>query len=697
MTLRKILIIPFIISLIFFGIYSSSMLADLRELMGGAYPWFVASMGIVLAVAVQFLAHTIRAYKMSYLMKPIARTSVDMQFRALSIGYLFNTVLPFRIGELIRTQVIAFNQVISFGFSLAMIIIERLIDVMMLTVVAQVFVQVDVLPRSIQPYLISAGGIALAVLAIILVVTGEYAPVVRFVHRFTSLYNDTIKVRMRFKYWSILYGLKQVATPSRIGIYVLFSAAMWTSYAVSVWLLLVAVQPFVVATAHIAAPFYAMSIPFGPANLGSYSHVYYELTQGQPILTEKSQALATWAFLVIPMGVVGLFNTLRSRVPVWRRLKKGADTSDLVNKLARERDISHELALFLDNYFKGNTLSRIVNRREQAKDFRLLRYFKGGSDAITILVDKSGKSVVEKIIAIDLKDRLKAQYDWLVAHKDKNIVTVKGEETADDYYAINLEYHPDDEMFFEHMHHSSLDESKRVLNETWQALNRTVHKKTKKVVDHEAVTGYINKHFYECLEKALSVSGDLSAVTTSETIVINGKQYMNAYAIMATIKKNRAAMKDLATYTSSGAVHGDVAIDNILVDKSTGRVTIIDPAPDGNIINGRVFDFGKNMQSLYCGYEFLFRSDEPATLGTDGSISYRDQRSLRYTQLCNYVRDELAPKYLTKAEQRAIIFHAGVLLIRRLKHQVYQDPQLTLPMYAAGVKALNDFYDTYRG
>lgn len=696
MTLRKILIIPFIISLIFFAAYSSPVIADLQELMGDAYPWFVAAIGVTLALIMQFLAHTIRAYKMTFLMRPAAHTSVGVQFKALSIGYLFNTILPFRIGELIRTQVIAFSHTISFGFSLALVIIERLIDVIVLTTLALVFVHIGILPTSIMPYVISAGAIAFAGLATVVILTREYTPIMKLVHETTALYNDTIKVRMRFKYWSTLYGLRQVATPSRIVGYLLLSVSMWIGYMASVWLILVAVAPFVATPAHVVAPFYAMAIPFGPANLGSYSHVYYELTQGQPLHIEKLQALATWAFLVIPMGIVGLVNTMRSKVPAWRRFKNGINTSDLVNKLARERDISHELALFLDNYLKGNSLSRIVNRREHAKDFKLLRYFKGGSDAITILVNKAGKNMVEKIIAIDLKDRLKAQYDWLVRYADKNVVKVTGEEVTDEYYAINLAYQPDDEMFFEYMHHSSLEESKRVLNETWRALNRTVHKTTKRVVDQQGVDTYINKHFYDCLEKALSVSDDLGAVTGSEKITINGKEYINAYAIMAMIKKHRTAMKDLATYTSSSAVHGDVAIDNILVNRTSGAVTLIDPAPDGNIINGRVFDFGKNMQSLYCGYEFLFRSDEPATLGVDGSISYRDQRSLRYTQLCNYVRDELAPKYLTKAEQRAMIFHAGVLLMRRLKHQVYQDPQLTLAMYAAGVKALNDFYDEYQ-
>jgi hypothetical protein len=42
-----------------------------------------------------------------------------------------------------------------------------------------------------------------------------------------------------------------------------------------------------------------------------------------------------------------------------------------------------------------------------------------------------------------------------------------------------------------------------------------------------------------------------------------------------------------------------------------------------------------------------------------------------------------------------MIFHAGALHIRRLKHQVYQAPGLTLAIYAAGLRALNDFYHLY--
>jgi len=80
----------------------------------------------------------------------------------------------------------------------------------------------------------------------------------------------------------------------------------------------------------------------------------------------------------------------------------------------------------------------------------------------------------------------------------------------------------------------------------------------------------------------------------------------------------------------------------------------------------------------------------------DGNtINYHDYQSDKYVQLADYVRKELAPRYLTESEQRAMMFHAAALFIRRLKHQVYYTPANTLKFYAVGVKTLNDFLAQY--
>lgn len=693
MTLRKLLIIPFIVSIIFFLAFSSSVISDFKEMAGLSLNIPILVLFVTIALALQFTGHILRAYKMKLLMHSTVATSVKLQFRALSMGYLFNTLLPFRFGEFIRAQVVAYTKSISFAYSFVSIVIERLFDLALLIIGAAVLVALAVFPSTIIAHLILASIIGLIVATILIAIVTEYPPLLRFAYGASNLLNDDLKIKSRFKYWTVMYGIRQSVSARGVAIYAGLTVLMWVFYVSAVWVLLIGFTGMIADGRYALIPFYASSIPFGPANLGAYSNVYYELASSGTVL--KAQALLTWAFLVIPMGFVGLYNLAYTRIPVWRKLQQGAETEDLVNKVSRHKDISHDMNLFLENYFNGNTLSKIINRRERGEDFKLLKFFKGGSDAVTILVNKRNKNMVEKIIALELKGRLQAQYLWLKRYKDKNIVKVLGENTEEDYYAIELDYNPNNEMFFDYMHKSSLEEAKRVLDDTWDTLNRTVHRDTKKVVNTKGVKEYIDKHFYQCLNKSLSISSDLEAVVHQKKITINGKKYTNAYTLMGKILSNKEIIKDIASYASSGDVHGDVAVDNILVDSVVGKVTIIDPAPDGNIINGRVFDFGKNLQSLYCGYEFLFRSTDPAVLGEDGSISYKDQRSSRYVQLCEYVRDELSKKYLTESEQRATLFHAGVLLIRRLKHQVYQDPQLTLSMYAAGVKALNDFYDQY--
>lgn len=694
MTLRKVLIIPFLIAIAFFVVFSVPIFGDTKFFMDGSLIGGLIVPGVIGAIIVQFVAHYIRAYKMRYLMDRTVNTSSGLQFRALSIGYLFDMILPFRIGELIRAQVVAYAKSISFGFSLALVVVERTLDLVFLSLFGGLFVLIGIFPTGVIPYLAISSAIGVAIIIVIAMIWREYVPFMSLVRRFSNVFNESLKVQMRFKYWSIMYGLQQTITKGRVVKYVILTFIMWAGYALSVLVLLLSMKSEVYNAVQVFSPFYAVSVPSGPANLESYSHIYSQFTQNS-FMADKTLVLVTWVFLIVPMSLVGLYNLALLKTPVWRKLQNGFETDDLVNKLSRKRDISRGLALFLDNYLDGNSLSRIVNRRERQDDFKLVRYFKGGSDAITILVNSNRRNIVEKIIALDLKDRLKAQYDWLVEYRDPHIIEALGDTTGDDYYAIELDYDKENDMFFDYIHRSSLKESKRVMDDIWSTLNRTVHKKGKRVTDVAAVKKYIDKHFYGCLEKSLDVSDDLKAVIGQDEITINGRRYLNAYAVMDKIMENKDIMKEIGTYTHSGAVHGDVIVDNILVNRSTGSVTIIDPAPDGNIINGRVFDFGKNMQSLYCGYEFLFRGSEPALLGDDGSISYRDEQSLRYTQLCDYVRNVLAPQYLSEPEQRAMIFHAGILMMRRLKHQVYQDPKLTLAMYAAGVKTLNDFYAMY--
>lgn len=705
MSLKRILFIPVAISVILLVIFSGSILQSFAILVKNVKitPLFVLI--VCVAICLQFAGHWLRAYKTQYILSPVRHSTAKFQFRALSLGYLFNAILPFRFGEIVRSYVMATADRISWGLSLAVVLFERSIDALFLVCVSVVFI----LLSWIGFEYVAIALIALLIFGIAVILGGialikESDWLMRLIYRFSLLFNAHIKHAIRFKVWSVIYGLQQIATKVSLVKYLSLSFASWVLYFGSVALLLTQINVRIDSAKDVAilsvSPYYGVSIPSGPGSLGYYSNSVNALN-AQIGLRDDEQLmfdLMSWAVIVLPIAGVGVVLLLsKTREPFGRKLARGSSHHSLINKLSRDEDISDEMELFLENYFSGNALSKIVHRLERSGEFKLLKYFKGGSDAITVLAaGKNGRVVVKKIISIEYKDRLKAQYDWLKTHKHKNVVKVLGEQTGDDYYAIDIHYNEQDEMLFDYLHSHPLEDSQKILADVWQSLYEILYTNTEIRTDYEALDAYIDKHIWGCLDKAVSVNADLALVVSCSTLIINGRRYDGIGKIMSKINSHEQIRKDLATFAHAREVDGDIAIDNILVSKNGSKPLIIDPAPDGNIINGPVFDFGKSMQSLYCGYEFLFRSNEPVSLEAGGSrINFQDRRSEQYVRLCEYVRETLAPQYLSENEQRAIIFHAGVLLIRRLKHQVYQNPRLTLAMYGAGVRALNEFYKLY--
>lgn len=702
MSLKKFLILPLIISIAAFLYFSDEVVSSFRIVTDTITitPSLIAV--LIAATVLQMIGHVIRAYKMRFLLLPVKPSTTRFQFRALTIGYLINTLLPFRIGELIRTQVIASAERISFGLALVLIIIERSLDAAILAFIGLILLWLGLVSSTALVYVALLFIVSMTVLLVALIIASEKSQLLFWWHKFTQFFSPGITLQLRFKAWSIIYGLQRIFTRKRAVHYLGFTVASWIFYILSIGIVaqyFIGDLPLGERVATSLSPYYGISLPTGPASLGTFSDAANALSNRVQLdsNTRLTFNLISWGLLVGPVALLGIaFLFIKTKETLWRRLPKGASHEAMAEKLSRTEDFSYELTHFLDNYFSGNSLSQIVHRLELRHDFRLLRYFKGGSDAITILALQGKQVVVKKIIPADLTDRLQAQYKWLRRRaKNRGIVRALREHEQLDYYAIDLEYDEHNEMFFDFMHSNSAEDSQQVMRTVWGYLSSSIYATTEIVTDKESVEQYIQTHIFGCLDKSVAVNEELMLATQPKKIKINGNNYHNLHQVMSKIVSNKRIMLELATYARSEEVHGDVAVDNILVSSKTGKPLLIDPAPDGNIINGPVFDFGKNMQSLYCGYEFLFRGNEAVSLGEDGSIRYRDNKSVQYMQLCDYVRKELAPQYLSEGEQRSILFHAGALHIRRLKHQVYQNPANVLAIYAVGVKTLNDFLAQY--
>jgi uncharacterized membrane protein YbhN (UPF0104 family) len=75
-------------------------------------------------------AHALRALRFRILLpRPVDYAA---SFSALSIGYLALHVIPFRLGELVRPYLLREQRGVPFGDSLAVVVFERILDVVML-------------------------------------------------------------------------------------------------------------------------------------------------------------------------------------------------------------------------------------------------------------------------------------------------------------------------------------------------------------------------------------------------------------------------------------------------------------------------------------------------------------------------------------------------------------------------------------
>lgn len=701
MTLRSLLILAILVSFLLLLMHSSDIIATFQHVIKSTpVNGFTISL-IIAAIVLQITGHILRSKKATILFNPIESSKVSTQLRAFGVGQLFNNLLPLRLGEFVRTAIISQKLNISYLYTFTLIVFERALDVIFIALGAIFVILIATGAISTGILTVLVGLLLVGVMGVCAVIVLKNPPrwILKFIYITTRSFNDRIKNLIRFKLWSLSYGLNRSISRGVLNKYVLITTLMWLIYLTSIFLISLVTLGNIGSSSGLVpvfAPYVGIAAPAGPAGLGSFSSVA-ELISGAVVSGDVTVfVIMSWFIILVPISAIGVLSVFKTKEPVWKRRRSGSSDSSLVNKVIRNEDVSGELEHFLEGYFKGNEPSLIVNRLEAEGSLHLVRYFRGGSDAITILVLQNGRRVVKKIIPIELKDRLKAQYDWLRKYNNDIIVKVSKEVTADDYYSIDIAYDKTSVSMFEYVHEIPLEKAQRLLASAWKGLDKAVYSGTSQSINENSddIERYIDTHITSCVEKAIKVQPGLKQAIEPKKIIVNGIEYDNLNQILRKIKQNKRAWSDISKYRSTGVVHGDMIMDNLLYSHESKKVIIIDPAPDGNIVNGPVFDFAKAAQSLYCGYEFLLR-DETLVEYKNNEIAFHEGKSLRFSELDIFMREILAKEYLSEGEQRAILFHAGVLFLRRLKHQVHYTPENTLKFYAVGIRTLNQFLEQY--
>jgi hypothetical protein len=198
MRFKRFLISLLVLSVLVFGYYAfrvNERIAGIYHL--GANPAFwgysAVAFGLLLA------AHILRAYKLKRFLLPVKDSGTRTQLQALLIGYLFNTLLPLRLGEIVRSYVLGRSLQLSASLMFTLVMMERAIDGFILGIAGLgVAALAAGLPTSVRiaigVFSLTLTLIALILSIVIVLLHRQDARLLLGWHRFSALFNPRLVV-----------------------------------------------------------------------------------------------------------------------------------------------------------------------------------------------------------------------------------------------------------------------------------------------------------------------------------------------------------------------------------------------------------------------------------------------------------------------------------------------------------------------
>jgi len=651
---------------------------------------------IVAAIVIQLCAHVLRAYKSRLLINKMRPARTSTLFKGLSIGFLFNALLPFRLGELVRAFYVGDALAVSKTAIFMSVIIERVIDgfILGLCFISAAFIVRGDFPAAFGT--LSNIGFGLVVLSGLLtiaihVIRSENKIILKTVHSASSIFNDAISNRLRFMSWSGIYGMRLMLNDRKaFRKYVTLSIAMWGLYFGSTAFVAMAFFQYIgtMKLWYVTQATYAgVSAPAGPGYIGTFQILVSHLLNKIDLTSVGGFSILAWLVLVVPISLIGLAVLARER---FSEKQKSPKQHMLINKLYREQNVTDELAHFLDAYFKGEKLNQILTHAEQENKFKLIRSFRGGSNAHTMLVWQDEEMRIKKIALPQYADKLEAQARWLADHAGlEHIPEVIGQEKTAHHYYFDLAYHEEFYPFYDYIHSHSPAESFKILKRVIQFMDKSVYKEIAARDGRQKVIQYINEKVLGKVNDTASMSNVISGLMSYDKLLINVVGYHNLLQVIDKIQRNKAAMKDLANYSES-PIHGDLTVDNLIVNDKANFL-VLDPN-DENQVSSKIVDLAKLYQSLDVGYEFLIQLEQCNVKGN--SVNYEDSKSHKYAELFKLF-DARLKKELAAKDYRTISFHEGVHYCRMLTYRANINPDTVPVFYATAVKLFNEFLQQY--
>lgn len=644
-----------------------------------------ASLGLLLlgTVALLLLGHLFRLLRWEQFIRIYERPARRELLRGMALGYAVNFLLPFHVGDLLRAAYAGRRMKSGTGFALATVVMDRFLDVWIVAVLFGVFRGLglggDTVAAAARYYLWFA--LALAAALVLVVALRDWLK--RICLAVCSIFNDTLRLDGMVFCWSLINTFKDLRRV-KIGRLLLNTALMWAAYLGSYSLLGWTI--FLIGGA--AGQFGVVEVftmLFGTQSVDITSFGVTGLLHDTSPLAQ----LLMLAWFLLPLAVMFAVTCLPQRVRGGlNRIAAPAPEEGEYLNLLPQADPGDRSA-FLSQYFGLKNKSYVAKFIEINQGITILQDYSAGSNATTMLCMDAHSTFYRKYAFGADGAKLAEQLQWLERQKARLPlceILRSDSSQGEGYCWYDMAYSSTAVGMFRYIHSNPVEKSAAILRQVLSALETRLYTPTAKPADPEALERYLQTKVDANLEK-IRESRVLKDLWGYETVWVNGVAYKNLKALARLF--DHQYLRELFATDPIAEIHGDLTIENIIcrTDAAPGEDWYIIDPNTGNVHDSPFLDYGKLLQSLHGGYEFLMMT--PRCTVQENRIEFTYTRSAAYDALFDAVRRDLAARY-TPRQVQSIFAHELIHWLRLMPYKLSKDKKRAPMFYAGLLMVAND-------
>jgi hypothetical protein len=578
-----------------------------------------------------FIGHLFRGKRFNIIIDE-KNLSNKITNNSIAVGYIFNSILPIRLGELVRAIIISKNNIQKFTNALSAIIIERIFDgifIILLVPILYIFSQKKetLIINLILPYLVLI--ILFFLTLFLLISTPNFAKSV--ILKIFSKFSDEINIHFYRFIFKTVNILKMQMKFNALKKLLIISLMMWSFYILAYISLVSSLQ---------------QSSVEGMLDLLNNLFTFSFVDKDHEI---SYSGINLTIFLLVPPIFIIIFSQIKYR---YNSKSNSTDAKETNGIFFSNFETEHH---FYDSYFRSRNREFYLNYKKIFEGCEIISDESGSSGAFTAIIKNNLGRFHRKYAFGEHLESLRNQLTFLQNTKFSKFVSIESFKVTNSIVSFDMEYKDECVPLYKACEYVSNDKLFKILENIFT----DIFLQCSEVKNSpEVVSNYVKYKISNNIALGFEYYSYFGIDVTS-SIVINGTKYPPVQKIMEIFKKidfEEIFCQDLKVY-----FHGDLTLENIIWDPNVqSQYYLIDPNLS-QIFNSLECEIGKIYQSLKFNYEHYKSAD--ITVLSSNNYKFTLNYSDKYSKMKNHLDDFLL-KRLTDRSRFSVQLHSLVHLLR---------------------------------